>query len=422
MDTGKNINVSKGVKVNTNPKEIEEFLTRGVEKIIKKEELKKKMLSGKQLRAYIGYDVTGPDLHIGHGSTLMKLKHWQELGHKVILLIGDDTSRIGDHSDKLEKRKRLTDKEIDNNKSQFREQFGKIIELDKAEVHYNSEWLDQLKFRDVVELASFFSVQQMITRENFAKRLKSNKTIGLEELLYPLMQGYDSVALEVDLEMGATDQTFNMVAGRKIMHAFKIEPQCVLIVPFITGTDGRKMGKSLGNFIPMRATTNDLYGGIMSCIDDVIIEYFYRLTRIPIKEIEQLEKDLKFKKIGPMELKKKLAFEVVKIYYDEKQALEAEKHFEKTVQKGEVPDEVAAIDRKVFKGSQISLLEMLKTILKERKGDTGLPASIADAKRLAKQGGVKVNGKKATDLNKEINIQECPIITIGKRYHLKIRN
>jgi len=417
----KSFNVSKNMKVNTDPKEIEEFLTRGVEKVVTKEELKKKMSSGKKLRAYIGYDVTGPDLHIGHGATLMKLLHWQKLGHQVILVIGDDTSRIGDHSDKLEKRKRLTDKEIDFNKKQFREQFAKIIDLNIAEVRYNSEWLDKLKFRDVVELASLFSLQQMIDRENFAERLKMKKTIGLEEIMYPLMQGYDSVALNVDLEMGATDQTFNLLAGRKIMQAFGLKPQSVITVPFVTGTDGRKMSKSWGNYIPMRASAKDLFGGIMSCVDDVIIEYFTRLTNIPLDKIKEMEKDLKEGKIEPMELKKNLASEVTKIYYDEKEAQKAQEHFEKTVQKGELPEEVTMINGKIFKGSEISLLELLKTVVKVRKGDKGLPASNAEIKRLVKQGGVKIDGNPITDLDQEVDIKSNPIITIGKRYHLKVK-
>ena len=399
-------------KVNTDPAEIEEFLTRGVEKVVTKEELKKKMSSGKQLRAYIGYDVTGPDLHIGHGATLLKLKHWQELGHHVIALIGDDTSRIGDHSDKLEKRKRLTNKEIDHNKKQFKEQFGKILDLDKTEVRYNSEWLDNLKFRDVIELASLFSVQQLIDRENFAKRLKINKTIGLEELLYPLMQGYDSVALNVDLEMGATDQTFNLLSGRKIMQSFGMTPQCVITVPFVTGTDGRKMSKSWNNYIPMRASSNDLYGGLMASVDEVIIEYFKRLTTIPLDEIEEMEKDLDSEKVHPMELKKKLAFEVTSIYYDEKEAQKAQEHFEKTVQKGETPEKIESIE---VSGKR-SVIDLLKLLVEK-----GLISSNAEAKRLVKQGSISIDDNKINSLEEELVLKPGSVLKIGKRSFVEVK-
>ncbi|MBU0975305.1 MAG: tyrosine--tRNA ligase [Patescibacteria group bacterium] len=403
---------NSGIQVNTDPKEIEEFVTRNIVEIFTKEELTKRMSTGKQLRAYIGYDVTGPDLHLGHGSTLMKLQHWQDLGHHVIALIGDDTSRIGDHSDKLEKRKRLTDKEIDHNKAQFKKQFLKILDPEKTEVRYNSEWLDKLKFRDVISLASIFSVQQMIDRENFAKRLKNKTTIGLEEILYPLMQGYDSVALEVDLEMGATDQTFNLLAGRKIMEAFGMKPQSVITMPFVTGTDGRKMGKSLNNYIPMLAPANDIFGGIMSTVDEVIIEYFERLTRLPLEEINKMKKELKAGKVHPMELKKKLAFEVTKIYFDEKSANKAQENFEKTVQKGETPEEMEELEI----NSQHSALELAKELVEK-----GIIASNADAKRLIQQGGLQINDEKVTNFDQKLDLKPGTVIKVGKRKFVRIK-
>jgi tyrosyl-tRNA synthetase len=411
-------------KINTDEKEIDEFLTRGVDEVITEKELKKKMMSGKQLRAYIGYDVTGPDLHLGHGATLMKLKHWQRLGHQVVLVIGDDTSRIGDHSDKLEKRKRLTNKEIDFNKQQFKEQFAKIVDIDKAEVRYNSEWLDNLKFRDVVELASLFSVQQMIERENFSKRLKNKTTIGLEEILYPLMQGFDSVALKVDLEMGATDQRFNLLAGRKIMEAHGMKPQNVITVPFVTGTDGRKMGKSLGNYVPMRAEPRDLYGGIMSSTDDVIIEYFERLTEIPMDEIHTMEKELKSGKTHPMEMKKKLAYEVTQLYYDEQIAQEAQKHFERAFQDKSLSEKDYILENPngviklvgSLEDGEISALDLAKWFVKLKH----IPSN-ADAKRMIEQRAIEVNGKKLSEFNQKVDTKSGTKIKVGKKKWIKLK-
>lgn len=407
----KKVNVSKGIKVNTDSKAIDEFLDRGPVEIFTREELKKKMMSGEKLRAYIGYDVTGPDLHLGNGCTMMKLRDWQQLGHHTILVIGDYTTRVGDHSDKLEKRKRLSVEEIEQNKKKFKEQFGRIVDLDSTEIRYNSEWLEPLTFNDVVNLASLFSVQQMIERENFAIRLKKNKTIGLEELLYPLMQGYDSVALKVDLEMGGTDQTFNLLAGRKIMEAFGMKPQNVITMPLIPGTDGRKMSKSWENYIPMLASANDLYGGIMSCCDEVVIEYFRLLTRVPLKETDEMKKELAAGKADPMELKKRLAFEVTKIYYDAKEAQKAQEHFEKTVQKGEVPDEMEEIS---YKGKPIAL-ELAKFLVEK-----GLIPSNAEAKRLIKQGGLEVDRQKVTDLEGKFKIKKGSVIKIGKRRFIRL--
>jgi tyrosyl-tRNA synthetase len=425
------------MKVNTDPKAIDEFLDRGPVEIFTREELKKKMMSGKKLRAYIGYDVTGPDLHLGNGSTMMKLRDWQELGHHTILVIGDYTTRVGDHSDKLEKRKRLPVEEIEKNKKKFIEQFGRIVDLDSAEIRYNSEWLEPLTFNDVINLASLFSVQQMIERENFAIRLKEKKTIGLEELLYPLMQGYDSVALKVDLEMGGTDQTFNLLAGRKIMEAYGMAPQNVITMPLIPGTDGRKMSKSWGNFIPMLASANDLYGGLMSCCDEVTIEYFKLLTRIPLKEIDEMEKELKAGKADPMKLKKRLALEVTKIYYDEKEAQKAQEHFEKTIQKGEVPDKIKEVEITLkesrnsdeFHSSEWSTrpdkleahgdIEALDLVL--MLSEKGCFSSHSEAKRLIKQGGFKIDDNRITELHQKVKIKDGSIVKIGKRRYFKIR-
>lgn len=397
-------------KVVTDSRKIEEFLGRGPVEIIEREDLKKELLSGKRLRGYIGYDVTGPELHLGHGATLMKLRDLQELGHQVIVVIGDFTARVGDHSGLLEKRKRLSPKEIETNKEKFISQFAKILDIEKAEVRFNSEWLSDLNFNDVIELAQLFTVQQMIERESFAQRIKERKPVGLEELLYPLMQGYDSVALKTDIEIGGTDQTFNLLAGRKVMEAFGIKPQNIITMPLISGTDGRKMSKSLGNYIPMTASAEDIYGGIMSAVDEVIIEYFKLLTRVPLEEIAAMGAQLKEGAANPMELKKKLAYEVTKIYYDEPEAHKAQEHFEKVVQKGEIPEDVREIE---ISEKELPIVELLTR--------SDLAESHSQAKRLIEQGAVEIDGEKIEDKKTMVKIVDGMIIRAGKRNFARIR-
>lgn len=397
-------------QVVTDPKRIQEFLDRGTVEIIERPDLEKELLSGRPLRAYIGYDVTGPNLHLGHGATLMKLRDLQELGHQVIVVIGDFTAKVGDHSGLLEKRKRLTDEEIATSRSLFIAQFAKILDMEKVEVHYNSEWLAKLGFDDVIDLARLFTVQQMIERESFAQRLADQNPIGLEELLYPLMQGYDAYALKTDIQLGGTDQIFNLVAGRKIMEALGMKPQNIITTPLIPGTDGRKMSKSWGNYIAMSAAANDIYGGVMSAIDDVIIDYFKLLTRIPMSEIEKMSQAIAKRKTNPMELKKKLAFEVTKIYYDETAAQEAENYFETVHQKGALPEEIEEF-------TVTSEARMAAQLI----FDAGLAASKSAAKRLIEQGGVEIDDQKITDPNQTITPADGMTIRAGKRRFARLR-
>jgi len=422
MDIKKNVNISKGIKVNTDPKRIDEILERGTVDVIVKEDIKKDLLSGRRLNIYYGIDPTGKEMHLGHASTQRKIRDFQELGHNITLLVGDYTVRVGDHSDQLKQREEITDSQIEENMKTFKKQYGKTVDISKVNIRYNSEWLKKLKFIDVINLAKIFTVQQMIEREAFAKRLEAKNPIGFDELLYPLMQGYDALSLKTDIQIEGTDQLFNMIAGRKIMEHFGMKPQGIITMPMLIGPDGREMHKSLGNYIAVTEKPNQMYGKIMSMKDEVMIDYYTLLTRIPMDEINELKASLKKGRANPMKAKKRLAFEITKFFNGEKQAVKAEKHFEKTVQKGEMPDEITMLDRKIFKGAKIPLLEMLKTILKKRKGDKGLPASTGEVKRLVKQGGVKVDGKKVTDLNQEIDIKKSPVITIGKRYHIKIGN
>lgn len=398
-------------KIIADEKLIDEFLNRGTVQVIGKEELKKKMLSGKKLRAYIGYDVTGPNLHLGHASTMLKLRDWQKLGHQVVLLIGDYTARIGDHSDKLEKRKRLTDEEILGNKDRFVEQFGKIIDLSNAELRYNSEWLSKLTFNDVIELTRLFTVQQMIDRENFAIRLKNQSSIGLEELLYPVMQGFDAYTLRVDLQMGGVDQIFNMIAGRKIMENYDVEPQSIITMPLINGTDGRKMSKSWDNYIPMLAEPNDIYGKVMSCTDDIMIEYFTLLTRVSLERIEEIKKDLEHEhKNNPIDIKKELAFEITKVFHNEEQAEAAQKEFERVFQQREIPQNIITIE--LQKGAVMQ--DLIKQLVKEN-----LVKSNSEAQRLLRQNAFKLNNKVINNLSEELSEDEL-ILKFGKNNFAKV--
>lgn len=396
----------------TDLKSVEEFFNRGPVDIIGKDELKQKMMSGKQLRAYIGYDVTGPNLHLGHTSTMLKLKDWQNLGHKVVLVIGDYTARIGDHSDKLEKRKRLDDKEIEENRDKFIEQFNKIIDISKAEIRYNSEWLSKLRFNDIIDLTRLFTVQQMIDRENFAIRLKNQSPIGLEELMYPIMQGFDAYTLRVDLQIGGVDQIFNMLAGRKIMENFDIEPQSIITMPLINGTDGRKMSKSWNNYIAMLAEPKDIFGKIMSCTDDIIIEYFKLLTRKPLDEISKIEEDINIiHSLKLIDIKKDLAFEITKMFYGEEEAINAREEFQSVFQNRGVPKDIREIN--LNKNSTLS--DLLRILVKD-----GLIESNSSAKRLLNQKGIRIDDVISTNLD-EI-IKNGSIIRFGKNNFVKVHN
>ncbi len=307
---------------------IEDILTRGVAAIYNTDELKELLLSGKQLHLKLGTDVTGPLIHLGHAVIHRKLRDFQELGHKVTLIIGDYTTLIGDHSDKVDMREDRTIEAIHEDEKHYKEQFFKTVINDPqlVEIRRNSEWLGKLGFNDVIHLAKQFTVAQMIERENFKLRFESGKPIKLSEFLYPLMQGYDSVALNCDVEFGGTDQTFNILAGRHLMEVYGQKPQVGFIVKLLTGNDGRKMGKSLKNFIPVTAEAEEMYSMVMQIVDEVIIEYFELITRVPMEEIAEMESRMKSGE-NPMIFKKRLAFEIVNFYHGKEAAEIAQQEF-----------------------------------------------------------------------------------------------
>ena len=392
-----------------NMAEIEEILTRGVHEIFTKKELKEKLMGGKKLHLKLGTDVTGPNLHLGHTVVHRKLRDFQELGHKVTLIIGDFTTLVGDHSDKVDMRGETSADQIKNDEETYKDQFFKTVIKEQTEIRHNSEWLKDLRFNDVISLAKHFTIAQMLERETFWDRFKEKSPIGIDEFLYPLMQGYDSVELKCDVEFGGTDQTFNILAGRKLTEVMLGEPQVGFIMKLLTGSDGRPMGKSLKNFIPITDSANDMYGKIMSIVDGVIFEYFELVTRVPMKEIGEMEKQVKMG-ANPMEFKKRLAREIVGFYHGEKEAKAAELHFEKTVQRGEVPDEMVVVVAK----PKETLLATLKLALGDK-------VSSAEIKRVASQSGVEVNGIKITDFNQPLENKSGDIIKFKKREFIQIK-
>ena len=321
---------------------INELLTRGVEEVIDKENLTKKLKSGNRLRIKLGIDPTSPNIHIGRATPLLKLRDFQNLGHQIVLIIGDFTGLIGDTSDKDSERPMLTEEVVKQNLESYIEQAGKIIDIEKCEICHNSEWLGKLNYHEIGKQADIFSLNGFISRENIKKRLDDGRRISLRELLYPLMQGYDSVAIKADVEIGGTDQRFNLLAGRDLQRYYGQEPQDILTNPLIEGLDGRKMSSSWGNTINLFDSANEMYGKVMSLKDELIIKYFILTTRLDMAEIKKYEEELKAG-ANPKDIKMKLAREIVKMYHGERKAEKAQENFENTFSKGEFPEDARVI-------------------------------------------------------------------------------
>ncbi|MCH8305912.1 MAG: tyrosine--tRNA ligase, partial [Candidatus Marinimicrobia bacterium] len=301
-------------------KEQKDIIKRGIEELLPEKEfdalLQKSIDEDKPLRVKQGFDPTAPDIHLGHTVCLRKLKQFQELGHQVVLIIGDYTGMVGDPSDKNETRPRLTHEEVMANAKTYEEQFFKVLDKDRTEVHYNGEWFEKLPFSEVMNLASKFTVARMLERDDFSKRYKSEKPISIHEFFYPLMQGYDSVAIKADVEIGATEQKFNLLIARKIQEEFNVKPQCVLTMPVLPGTDGKmRMSKSTGNYIGINETPKDIYGKTMSIPDELIYPYFELVTEATSEELTVIKNSLESSDTNPMELKKQLAGELVRLYH-----------------------------------------------------------------------------------------------------------
>lgn len=396
-------------KINTDKAKIQELLSRGVEELIDKKSLEKKLNSGKALRIKLGIDPTSPNLHLGRAIPLLKLKDFQDLGHKIVFIIGDFTGVIGDTSDKDSERPMLDEKTIKENMKSYVTQVKKILDITQCEVHYNSEWLKKLTYRDVGQQANIFSLNEFISRENIAKRLASGKRVSLRELLYPLMQGYDSVAVQADVEIGGTDQRFNLLAGRELQRLYKQTPQDIITNPLIAGLDGRKMSSSWGNTINLFDSAKDMYGKVMSLRDDLIIPYFTLATRLDLATIKKYEKDLSTGK-NPRDCKMLLAKEIVTMYHSSSEAEKVATEFVNVFSKKENPDDIPefAITQNTI--SPVDLLLQMKLV-----------SSKGEAKRLIDGGGLKLNHEKVTTWGKDISIKSGDVIQAGKRKFGKIK-
>ncbi len=384
-----------------------ELITRGISEVIGLEEIKEKLKSGKQLTVKAGFDPTAPDIHLGHTVLLRKMRHFQLLGHKVVFLIGDFTGRIGDPSGKTKTRPRLTLEDVLKNAETYKQQVFKILDPEKTIVEFNSKWLEKMSFADVLGLTSRYTVAQMIERDDFAKRYKNGQPISMMEFLYPLAQGYDSVALECDVELGGNDQKFNLLVGRTLMKEYGLSPQAVVTVPLLEGLDGvEKMSKSLGNYIGIYDSPKDMYGKAMSIPDNLIAKYMELLTDIPIEDIKNYVKAMENGE-NPRNIKGILAKEIVKIYHGEEEALNAEEEFKRIFSSKGLPDEIEEV--KVNKDDNI--LNILSICMPSE--------SKSNLKRLVAQGSVTLDNEKINDINTVVSKEG--ILKVGKRNFFKIK-
>ena len=392
------------------------IIKKGVAEIISEEDIIKKLeksaKENKPLTIKLGLDPSAPDIHLGHTVVLRKMKAFQDLGHQVVIIIGDATGMIGDPTGKSAVRKQLSHDQVLENARTYQEQIFKILDREKTIVKFNSEWLQAMNFMDVANLASKYTVARMLERDDFKKRFTSNQSISIHEFFYPLMQGYDSVAIKADIEMGGTDQKFNILMGRTLQKEYEQEPQIALLMPIIEGTDGvKKMSKSLGNYIGISEEPNDMYGKTMSIPDELIIRYFELVTDEHPDSIEAMKADLAQDKVNPRDLKMKLAKEIVKLYHGEEKALEAEQYFKSVFQKKSIPDDIAEMEVSMESEEGLYFIPKLVAQLK-------LSPSTSEARRLLKQGGIKLNGEKVE--SDKIALQDGDILQVGKRKFAKL--
>ncbi|MBN1494226.1 tyrosine--tRNA ligase [Candidatus Peregrinibacteria bacterium] len=389
---------------------INDLLSRGVVDTVVKNDLMEKLKSGRKLRIKLGIDPSGKDLHIGHMVVIKKLKEFQDMGHQIILLFGNFTGQIGDPTGKIEARAAKSKQELEKNAEKYLDQVKIFLDIDKIEVRWNADWLEKLNFADVIRLASCFTVAQMMERDMFQDRVKKNIPISMHEFMYPLMQGYDSVALKADLELGGTDQTFNLLAGRVIQKAYGQAPQDILTVPILEGLDGvKKMGKSENNYIAVDDEPKDMFGKVMSIPDNLILKYFELATNIDTEEIKKYKKALKEGE-NPMKIKKLLGKEIVKIYHSEQASHNAEIEFTNVFSKNELPED---IEETTIDAKAINLVEL---IVNEK-----MAPSKSEARRLIEQGGVKIDQEKITDVNHTLDLHNEKLLQVGKRKFLKVK-
>lgn len=405
-------------------KEVEhqlKIISRGTDEIIPLEDmrskLKKSLTSGKPLKIKFGVDPTSPDLHLGHAVLLRKMRHFQDLGHEVTLLIGDFTAMIGDPSGRSTTRPPLSREEVLKNAETYTEQAFKMLDESKTVLRYNSEWLAPLSLEDILRLTSKFTVARLLERDDFAKRYQNQRSISLHEFLYPVMVAYDSVALECSVEMGGTDQKFNLLAGRELMKEMGLEPQVCLTMPILVGTDGvQKMSKSYGNYIGLTDPPEEMFGKVMSISDELMETYFRLCTDVPEVEIALIKKELKQAKVNPAEVKRRLAREIVQIYHGKIMAERAQSHFDCVFKEKKLPQEIPEFEipqKLINPDGTIWIVKLVAGL--------NLASSNSEARRLIEQGGVKLNGEIVSSVELEIKPNSGDIIQVGKRHFAKIK-
>ena len=392
------------------------ILKRGCEEVINevefKQKLEKSIKNNKPLKIKLGIDPTGSDLHIGHAVPLRKLKQFQDLGHTVQFLIGTFTARIGDPTGKSETRKMLSNEAVQENIKTYIDQLGIILDLEKTEIKYNGDWLEKLSLEEVLNLLSQFTVSQMVSREDFSKRLAENKPVSLIEFMYPIMQGYDSVALECDVELGATEQKFNILRGRDLQKAYGQEQQICLLMPILEGLDGvEKMSKSLNNYIGITEAPNDMFGKVMSISDELMFRYYEIITEIPLEEIEKMKMDITNGVLHPMEAKKNLGKELVTIYHGAEEGIKAKEWFENVFSKKNRDVNLPEVE---IAGKEEGIIELLVNTLK-------FANTTSEARRLIEQGGFKINDEAIKDVKSSVKLESGMIIRAGKKKIIKVK-
>ena len=390
------------------------IIARGTVELIPLDELKMKLersyKTGKPLRVKQGFDPTAPDIHLGHTVGIRKLRQFQELGHQVVVIIGDYTGMVGDPSEKNTTRPRLTHQEVMANAKTYEQQFFKILDPEKTEIRYNGEWFSRMSFAEVMELASKFTVARMLERDDFAKRYAAQQPISIHEFFYPLMQGYDSVMVQADVEIGATEQKFNLVIGRQIQKEYGQEPQVVLTLPVLEGIDGvQRMSKSLGNYIGIDEAPEEMFGKTMRIPDKLIYPYFELVTDVSLEELEEIKVQLQDPSVNPVTLKRRLARKIVSMYHGEEAAARAEAHFDLIHKQHQVPEDIP----------EYRLTDRPHRLI-DVMVDAGLAKSSGEARRLIRQGAVKLDGETVRDELMEIGVDGEKILKVGKRKFLKL--
>ncbi len=392
-----------------------ELLKRGAVDFVGEEELHEKLAAGKKLKVKFGADPSAPDLHLGHLVVLRKLKAFQDMGHEIVFLIGDFTGMIGDPSGKSETRKPLTRETVELNARTYQDQIFKVLDPKKTKVVYNSKWLSKMDLVSVMKLMSQYSVARMLERADFKERFKSNKEISIIEFLYPLMQGYDSVELESDVELGGHDQIFNLLVGRELQKSYGKAQQTVITMPLLEGTDGKlKMSKSYGNYIGFTDTPKDIYGKTMSIPDDLMVKYYTLLTDLSDKELKVMEKAIKSGELHPKKAKSDLAKILVSLFYGSDAADKAENEFDAVFKDNKLPQDIplVKVSKNHLSDGKMSVSKLIHI--------SGLLDSVGEAKRMIKGGGVKMDGKKITDENLLVDLGSEKLLSVGKRKYARV--